>query len=49
MTERDVFPRLADEGKLVAHRFEGQRFDTGTPERLEKARFEWKGYSFRRA
>ena len=48
MTERDVFPQLAAEGKLIGHRFNGQWFDTGTPERLEKTRAEWKGYSFTR-
>lgn len=43
MFEFDVFPRLAQEGKLYGYRFGGQWFDTGNLERLERARREWKG------
>ncbi len=42
MLEKDVFPKLAAEGKLAGFPFSGQWFDTGTFERLEKARREWK-------
>lgn len=41
--ERTVFPKLASEGKLLGYKFSGQWFDTGTPERYEKAIKEWKG------
>lgn len=41
--ERDVFPKVADAGKLYGFEFSGQWFPTDTPERLEKARAEWKG------
>ena len=43
MFEYDVFPRLASEGKLFGYEFSGQWFDTGSLERLEMARKEWKG------
>jgi len=43
MMEKDVFPKLAEEGKLYGYKFEGQWFDIGTPERLEKAKREWRG------
>ncbi len=42
MLEKDVFPRLAREGKLAGFPFAGQWFDTGTMERYEKAIQEWK-------
>lgn len=41
--ERDVFPKLAQQGKLFGYPFEGQWFDTGTLERYEKAIKGWKG------
>lgn len=40
--ERDVFPKLAAEGKLFGYPFSGQWFDTGTLQRYEKAINEWK-------
>jgi NDP-sugar pyrophosphorylase family protein len=43
MLERDVFPKLSDEGKLYGYPFDGQWFDTGTPEAYEKAIKNWKG------
>ncbi len=42
MLEKDVFPKLASEGKLFGYPFSGQWFDTGTLERYEKAIKEWK-------
>ncbi len=42
MLEKDVFPRLAKDGKLYGFIFSGQWFDTGTLERYEKAMKEWK-------
>jgi len=42
MLEKDVFPRLAKEGKLAGFPFAGQWFDTGTMERYERAIQEWK-------
>ncbi len=43
MYEKDVFPKLAKKKKLFGYIFSGQWFDTGTPERYEKAIKEWKG------
>lgn len=43
MMERDVFPVIAKEGLLYGYRGEGQWFDTGTPERYEQVKREWKG------
>lgn len=43
MLEKDVFPKLAAEGKLYGYPFKGQWFDTGTPERYERALRDWKG------
>ncbi|MBU0756693.1 MAG: NTP transferase domain-containing protein [Nanoarchaeota archaeon] len=43
MFEKDIFPKIAKEGKLYGYNFSGQWFDTGTPERYEKAIREWKG------
>ncbi len=45
MIETDVFPKLAREGTLYGYPFSGQWFDTGTPERLEIARRQWRGFS----
>lgn len=39
--ENDVFPRLAQEGKIFGYPFEGQWFDVGTPEIYEAALKEW--------
>lgn len=41
--ERDLFPKLAKEGKLGAFKSEGQWFDTGTFDRWEKVIKEWEG------
>jgi mannose-1-phosphate guanylyltransferase len=41
--EKDVFPRIAEKGELYGYLFSGQWFDTGTPERYEKALKEWQG------
>jgi len=43
MLERDVFPKLSAEGKLFGYPFDGQWFDTGTPEAYENAIKNWKG------
>ena len=43
--EKDVFPRIAEKGELYGYLFSGQWFDTGTPERYEKALKEWRGVS----
>ena len=42
MIEKDVFPKLAKEGKLFGYPFDGQWFDTGTMERYELALKKWK-------
>lgn len=42
MLEKDVFPKLAKDGKLFGYPFAGQWFDTGTMERYETAMKEWK-------
>ncbi len=43
MLEKDVFPRLASEGRLRGFPFSGQWMDTGDYSRLERARKSWKG------
>ncbi|MFC1704861.1 NDP-sugar synthase [Nanoarchaeota archaeon] len=43
MVEKDLFPVLAKQGKLFGYKDEGQWFDTGTPERVERVKNEWKG------
>ncbi len=43
MLEKEIFPRLAREGRLRGFPFSGQWFDTGNMERLEKARKLWRG------
>lgn len=43
MMEHDVFPKLAKDGRLFGYHFDGQWFDTGTPEAYEKAIKQWKG------
>lgn len=45
MMETDVFPKLAKEGTLYGYPFSGQWFDTGTKERLERVRRNWKGFT----
>jgi mannose-1-phosphate guanylyltransferase len=45
MYEQDIFPKLAKDEKLYGYVFGGQWFDTGTPERYEKAIKEWRGLS----
>lgn len=40
--ERDVFPRLADEGKLFGFKSDAQWFDTGTFERWEAVIRHWR-------
>lgn len=40
--ERDVFPKVAEHGKLFGFPFSGQWFDTGTMERYEEALQKWK-------
>lgn len=42
MLEKDVFPKLVAENKLVGYPFEGQWFDVGTPEIYEEALRDWK-------
>jgi NDP-sugar pyrophosphorylase family protein len=43
MMEKDVFPKLAKKGQLFGYYFDGQWFDTGTPEAYEDAIKNWKG------
>ena len=45
MSEKEVFPKLAKEGHVFGWKATGQWFDTGTPERYETAKKEWKGLS----
>ncbi|MDP2704135.1 MAG: nucleotidyltransferase family protein [bacterium] len=40
-TERDIFPRLAKEGKLFGHKIQGRWYDCGNLERWERAIKEW--------
>jgi mannose-1-phosphate guanylyltransferase len=42
MLERDIFPKLAEQGRLYGFPFSGQWFDTGNMERYERAIKEWK-------
>lgn len=42
MLEEDVFPALAQEGKLTGYLFEGKWFDIGSPDVYERALKEWK-------
>ncbi len=41
MFEKDVFPKLAKQGKVRGFPFSGQWFDTGSMERLKKAKKKW--------
>lgn len=43
MLETDIFPKLAEKGKLRGFPFQGPWFDIGNMERYEKAKNEWKG------
>ncbi|MBW2989315.1 NTP transferase domain-containing protein [Candidatus Woesearchaeota archaeon] len=47
MLEKEIFPKLADEGRVRGFPFSGQWFDTGNLERLERARKLWKGIVIR--
>ena len=40
--EREIFPKIAEMGKLYGYPFSGQWFDTGNIERYERAIKEWK-------
>lgn len=42
MLEKDIFPKLAAEGRLGGWQTKSKILDMGTPERLEKALKEWK-------
>lgn len=42
MLEKDLFPRLAEQGRLYGYRFDGQWFDIGDFARLENAEKRWK-------
>ncbi|HIG98860.1 TPA: nucleotidyltransferase family protein [Candidatus Woesearchaeota archaeon] len=42
MLEKDVFPKLATEGRLFGYPFSGQWYNTGTLELYEQAIREWK-------
>ena len=42
MMETDVFPAIAKKGKLVGYKDEGYWADTGTWERYNKVKKEWK-------
>ena len=41
--EKEIFPKLAREGKLYGYKYAGQWFATDTIERYQKAMREWKG------
>ena len=41
MIEKDVFPKIADAGKLAGHKFDGKWFDCGTIQRWEYAINNW--------
>lgn len=43
MIEKQIFPKIAEEKKLLGYSFTGQWMDTGTMERYAKAQKEWKG------
>lgn len=45
MLEKDVFPKLAEMGRLRGFPFSGQWFDIGNLERWELAKKKWKGIS----
>lgn len=39
--EKDIFPKLIDEGRLYGYPFEGQWFDVSTPETYERVLKQW--------
>lgn len=41
MFEKDIYPQLAEAGKVFGYPFEGQWFDTGTHEAYERVLKEW--------
>lgn len=43
MNEYDIYPAVAQAGKLFGYRGSGQWFDTGTPERYQQVQREWRG------
>jgi len=43
MMEHDIFPQLAEAGLLHGYEGQGQWFDTGTPERYDRVKKEWRG------
>ena len=43
MLAKDIFPKLARQGRLFGYPFSGQWFDTGNMERYEAAIKNWKG------
>ncbi len=43
MMEKEVFPKLAQEGKLFGYKIKGQWFDTGTHDAYERVLKEWQG------
>lgn len=43
MMEKDIFPAVADKGRLFGFKSNAQWFDTGTPERYERVKNEWAG------
>ncbi|HLG24762.1 MAG TPA: sugar phosphate nucleotidyltransferase [Candidatus Nanoarchaeia archaeon] len=45
MLEKDVFPKLAEQGMLRGFPFSGQWFDIGTIERYKMTEKQWKGLS----
>lgn len=45
MVEKDLFPKLALQGRLYGHAFKGQWFDTGTPDRYNYANENWEGFT----
>jgi NDP-sugar pyrophosphorylase family protein len=45
MLEKDVFPKLAKQGKIFGYPFTGQWLNTGTLDEYEIAIKEWKGFS----
>ncbi|MFH1637269.1 MAG: sugar phosphate nucleotidyltransferase [Candidatus Woesearchaeota archaeon] len=45
MVEKDIFPKIAKDGRLYGYSFTGQWFDTGNMDRYAKALKHWKGLS----
>ncbi|RJQ15946.1 nucleotidyltransferase family protein [Candidatus Woesearchaeota archaeon] len=46
MVEKDIFPKLAEQGLLYGFEYKGQWVDTGTPSAYEAAETLWKGFSY---